>query len=1558
LTNNPGTAKKLVFLNPPSSSNTAVAGQSLSSFQVAIEDANGNVDTSDSNPVSISLSSGTLIGTTSVNTVNGIATFSGVSTELAGANTLQASDSADSGVSSITTAIAILPGSPATLSVVGGSGQSATVGGAYGTALQVKLTDAYGNPISGASVTYSAPTSGASVSFTGNPATTGLSGQASVSATASTTAGAVTVAASADGLTTSFSLTNNPGAPNKLVFLNAPPSTNSAIAGSALSPFEVAIEDNKGNIVAGDTNVVSISLSTGTLTGTSSVKAVGGVAAFSGLDTELAGSNVLQANDSSDSLSQITTPITIDAGIPAVLSVVGSGQSAPVGSGYSPLQIKLTDAYGNPVSGATVTFSAPSSGATVSFTGNPATTDGSGDASVVATANSIAGVVNVTATSGSLSTTFQLTNSPGQPSKLVFLNAPPSSNTADAGQTLPAFEVAIEDSNNNVVTSDSSTVSVSLASGVLSGETSAEAVNGVATFSSLNTELAGANTLLVNDSGDGLSQISTAIVVNPGSPAILSVAGGSGQSGVVGDAYGTPLQVKLTDAFGNPISGASITFTAPGSGASVALSGSPATTNGSGVASVNATANTKAGGVAVTAADGALSTSFGLTNIAGTPRKLVFLTTPPNSNTAIAGGALPGFQVAIEDSDNNIVTGDSNAVSVSLSSGSLTGAVSVGAVNGLASFSGLTTATAGADSLLVNDSADSLTQISTPISLNPGSPAILGVVGGSGQTADVGGAYGAALQVKLTDAFGNPISGASVSFAAPTTGASVAFSGNPATTNSSGLASVTAMANNYAGGPFTVTAVAAGLSALFQLTNTPGTPSKLVFLSTPPSTNTATAGQALPSFQVAIEDSHGNVATGDDNTVTISLSDGSLAGAASVSANNGIATFSGLSTQTSGANALQANDSGDANVPQISTPISINPGSGDVLTAISGSGQSAVVGAAFATPLQVKFTDAFGNPISGASVMFSAPGSGATGSFSGNATVTTDASGVATAPSFTAGHVAGGYTVTASIGSLAAGFALTNTPNVAARLVGISGSSQNTVIGKSFATPLEVQVTDSFGNPVGGVGVTFAAPTAGVTGVFNAPAVVLTNAQGIATAPTLTASSLPGSFTVSATAAGAAGAASFALTNTAVPMSIAVSSGSGQKAAVNSQFASPLQALVLGSSKKPVVGITVMFTVSSGGPGGVFAGAASAVTNASGIAVSPALIANAAAGGFTVQASVAGVSTAAKFTLTNTAAAPASVSISSGNQQSAVAGKTLAKPLAALVLDSFGNPVSGVTVTFTAPGTAASGAFAKKSTVTAVTNSSGVATAPAFTANATTGSYTVAASVAGVHTPASFNLSNVSVAPAKSKANAGASQAAAVGQAFGTPLQLLVTDSHGNPIGGVWVTFTVPATAASGTFGGSTTVSVQTNASGIATAPTLTANTVAGNFAATATVSGLTGSVLFPLTNQPGAPAAVSIAAGGGQSAAPGANFAVPLVVVVTDGSGNVLSGVTVTFTVVANAGAGGAFGGGQTMATAVTNAQGIAIAPVLAANDVAGSFTVDASITGAPDAVFTLTNL
>ena len=107
-----------------------------------------------------------------------------------------------------------------------------------------------------------------------------------------------------------------------------------------------------------------------------------------------------------------------------------------------------------------------------------------------------------------------------------------------------------------------------------------------------------------------------------------------------------------------------------------------------------------------------------------------------------------------------------------------------------------------------------------------------------------------------------------------------------------------------------------------------------------------------------------------------------------------------------------------------------------------------------------------------------------------------------------------------------------------------------------------------------------------------------------------------------------------------------------------------------------------------------------------------------------------------------TPGAAARVMIIAGNEQHAGPGMTYPTPLQAAVLDNVGSPVQGVTVTFTAPPSGASGTFADSGTnvTTAITDQDGIATAATFTANVTFGAFLVSASVSGVPDTTNFSL--------------------------------------------------------------------------------------------------------------------------------------------------------------------------------------------------------------------------
>ncbi len=122
----------------------------------------------------------------------------------------------------------------------------------------------------------------------------------------------------------------------------------------------------------------------------------------------------------------------------------------------------------------------------------------------------------------------------------------------------------------------------------------------------------------------------------PAASAISVVSGGT-QSAVIGQAFANPLVVNVTDASGNPVSGATVTFTAPTSGASASLSSSTATTGSNGNASVTVTANGVASSTAyqVSASVASVTTpaTFSLTNT----QAATTLTVAPSSLSLVYG---------------------------------------------------------------------------------------------------------------------------------------------------------------------------------------------------------------------------------------------------------------------------------------------------------------------------------------------------------------------------------------------------------------------------------------------------------------------------------------------------------------------------------------------------------------------------------------------------------------------------------------------------------------------------------------------------------------------------------------------------------------------------------------------------------------------------------------------------------------------------------------------------------------------------------------------------------
>jgi hypothetical protein len=134
------------------------------------------------------------------------------------------------------------------------------------------------------------------------------------------------------------------------------------------------------------------------------------------------------------------------------------------------------------------------------------------------------------------------------------------------------------------------------------------------------------------------------------------------------------------------------------------------------------------------------------------------------------------------------------------------------------------------------------------------------------------------------------------------------------------------------------------------------------------------------------------------------------------------------------------------------------------------------------------------------------------------------------------------------------------------------------------------------------------------------------------------------------------------------------------------------------------------------------------------------------AGSYTLTATSSGLTSATSNVFSITAGAPASITISSGNNQAASANTAFASALSVLVKDGSGNVVPGASVTFAAPANGASATFATGCTsnpqpysCVVSTNAGGVATSSIPTSGAL-GSYVVSATTGSLS--ANFVLAN------------------------------------------------------------------------------------------------------------------------------------------------------------------------------------------------------------------------
>ncbi|NPC48875.1 hypothetical protein HPC50_17590 [Corallococcus exiguus] len=544
-------ASKLVFTQQPTSRVSTRA--SVGTVKVAVQDAFGNPVSVTGLAVKLSLPAGafTLAGTVSAAPVDGVATFTGVSIAGHGTTHLVASAQGLQDVSSADVQVVddVAPAKPV-LTQTGATETGLTVqwtgvgdDGAQGqvTAQELRYstsaitTDAAFNAAT--PVTVAAPVPPGTVqSATLSGLTPGQTYHVALK---------VTDAHGNSSRSDSLAVSTVNAAVTQLAFTTQP---SNGTAGSALANVAVSLLDARGDVVSTATTVVTLTLTGQPGFTAVAVAAVNGVATFSGLRVDTAGSFTFTAT--AGALTQASQSFTVGAG--AAAKLVLAAFPGPVDAGDSnDVTVSVADAHGNRIQDYT---------GTVHFTSSDAQAGLPADA-VFAPADQgekiVSGLVFKTSGTQSLTATDTVT-----PALTATVNAEVRASTAasfevvasagpfGAGQSL-SYELVARDTYGNVAKGYASTVTFasSDAQAVLPGAYTFTLLDeGRHTF---NVELrtAGDQDVTAEDVADPSLTASHTYTIIPAAVGHLAFVSAPTTGSVRQDL--TDIEVAVKDAYGN-----------------------------------------------------------------------------------------------------------------------------------------------------------------------------------------------------------------------------------------------------------------------------------------------------------------------------------------------------------------------------------------------------------------------------------------------------------------------------------------------------------------------------------------------------------------------------------------------------------------------------------------------------------------------------------------------------------------------------------------------------------------------------------------------------------------------------------------------------------------------------------------------------------------------------------------------------------------------------------------------------------------------------------------------
>jgi RHS repeat-associated protein len=474
-------------------------------------------------------------------------------------------------------------------------------------------------------------------------------------------------------------------------------------AGMAFN-FTVTAQDAFDDTVTGYSGTIQITSSDASATLPVNVTLTNGTGTFSAT-LKTAGLQTITATDTVNSTIVGVSGLIAVSATAATHFTLSAPTSATVGSPFN-FMVTALDPFGNTAAGYTGTVRFTSTDGAANLPVNAILTNGAGTFSATLntsgnqTITATDTVTNsITGTSGSIVVSAATTSE-----KLVFLLGP----TNGIAGRLGPVAVAVENAKGQLVLSDQSQITLSVAGGpgVLGGTDTVRTFLGVALFTNLNLTKAGPYTLKAMDGAD-TSAISSGITIVPAAPSKLVFA--QQPSNITAGGTISPVLLDIEDQYGNIVTSntSRVAISLAGCSSGARLNGATTVNAVNGVAVFNNLSMTTAGTYQLEASDailrsGALSNPFTVSSGPAVLMKFI------NVSANAVHDKTFSVQVALLDQYGNVATNDSSHVTLSLgthpknailSSATLTAA----AVDGIATFSGLSVNFTGSYSLIATD---------------------------------------------------------------------------------------------------------------------------------------------------------------------------------------------------------------------------------------------------------------------------------------------------------------------------------------------------------------------------------------------------------------------------------------------------------------------------------------------------------------------------------------------------------------------------------------------------------------------------------------------------------------------------------------------------------------------------------------------------------------------------------------------------------------------------------------------------------------------------------------